>query len=168
MNSYLDGRSVIGKVAAACMLLASPAYAFDLHPPLRDDGARWAAAHTPTAWPRPVEHQGFEAVALGQFSEAGPLHQIGLAGHVLRLSAITLAPGGQIAADGPGSRPGILVVTGGEWTEGVPGSERVHTASGFAVIPTGSPGLWFFNRGDVPATALAIYISSGSDAEASP
>ena len=163
MLTYLWDRLVIGKVAVTVALLASPAVAFDSHPPLRDDGARWAAANMPTAMPRPAEDQGVDVVTLGETSEAALVQQIGLAGHLLRLSAVTLAPGGQVAAEGTASGPGFLVVTGGEWTEGAPGIERVHTALVAPTLTTGSQARWYFNRGAVPATALIIEIMPSAD-----
>ena len=187
MHIYLSNRLVIGKLAIAIALLATPALAFDSHPPLRDDGARWAAANmptampraehsfdshpplrddgarwaatnTPTAMPRPAEDQGMEVITLGVISEAALMQHTGLAGHVLRLSTVTLAPGGQLADQGTASGPGFLVVTGGEWTEGVPGIERVHTSLVAPALTTGPQPRWYFNRGATPATALVIEI----------
>jgi hypothetical protein len=94
MSIDLWDRRVICKAAIAFAVLATPVLAFDNHPPLRDDGARWAAANMPTAMPRPAEDQGIDIVYLGVFSESERVQQIGFAGHVLRLSAVTLAVGG--------------------------------------------------------------------------
>ena len=166
MFIYLWDRLVIGKVAVAVALLATPALAFDSHPPLRDDGARWAAANMPAAMPRPTEDRGIDVVTLGEVSEAALVQQIGLAGHMLRLSAVTLAPGGQVAAQGTASGPGFLVVTGGEWTEGALGIERAHTSLVAPTLTTGPQTRWFFNRGETPATALVIEIMPSADLDA--
>jgi hypothetical protein len=166
MFIYLWDRRVIGKVAFVVALLATPALAFENHPPLRDDGARWAAANMPTAMPRPAADRGIDVVTLGVISEAALVQQIGLPGHLFRLSAVTLAPGGQVAAGGTASGPGFLVVTGGEWTEGVPGTERVHSALVSPTLITGAPARWFFNRGEAPATALVIEIMPSVDLDA--
>jgi len=164
MFIYHWDRLVIGKVAIAFALLATPALAFDRHPPLRDDGARWAAANMPTAMPRPAEDRGIDVVTLGVFSEAALVQQTGLAGHEIRLSAVTLAPGGHISAQGMAAGgPGFLVVTGGEWTEGAPGIERVHTSIVAPMFTTGSQTRWFFNRGATPATALVFEIAPSAD-----
>ena len=58
------------------------------------------------------------------------------------------------------SGPGFLVVTGGEWTEGAPGIERVHTTLVAPTLTTGQITCWFFNQGATPATALVIEIIS--------
>jgi hypothetical protein len=165
MITYLWDRLVIGKVAITVALLATPALAFDSHPPLRDDGARWAAANLPTPMPRPAEDRGINVVTLGMISEASLVQQTGLAGHVLRLSAVTLAPGGQVAAQGTAGGPGLLVVTGGEWTVGAPGIERVHTALVAPTLSIGSQARWYFNRGAVPATALVVEVTPSAETD---
>jgi quercetin dioxygenase-like cupin family protein len=186
-------RCIAGSVIAAAAVLAGPAGAFDLHPPLRDDGAGWAAGNTatimamaagaatgsaydahpplrddgaawaalnvPTALPRPTEHRGVEVAALGALSAEALERQIGLAGHILQLRAITLAPGGQIAAHSHASRPGLVKVISGEWIEGRPGLERVVAASDPVALVEGEYTIhWFFNRGTVPAVALVFDI----------
>jgi hypothetical protein len=81
-------RLVICNAAIAIAVLATPVLAFDNHPSLRDDGARWAAANMPTAMPRPAEDQGTNILNLGVCSESELVQQIGFAGHVLRLTVL--------------------------------------------------------------------------------
>jgi hypothetical protein len=57
----------------------------------------------------------------------------------------------------------FLVVTGGEWTEGAPGIERVHTALVAPTLTIGPRTSWFFNRTETPATALIIEFMPSAD-----
>jgi hypothetical protein len=160
MTSYLSPRVHAATATLfAVATLASAALAYDRHPPLRDDGAAWAAQHTAAAAPRAREHQGIEVVTLGVLPAPMLERQTGLSGHVMQLRAITLAPGGQIAVHGHGTRPGLVKVISGAWTEALPGVERVFDAAAPEAIVEGAYSThWFFNRGEVPATALVCDI----------
>jgi hypothetical protein len=163
MNRHLERPLVIGRIAAACLVLAAPAYAYDRHPPLRDDGAAWAARQA-EAQPPPAQTALSDRVTLGEIPEADFQRQLGVAGHVMQLRAVTLAPGGRYEALGGARHPaGFLIVTGGEWTETLPGMGGVHSVTDAATILTGLASRHFVNRGAVPATAVSVEIRPSVD-----
>lgn len=103
----------------------------------------------------PAEHVGLTALTLGVVSAESMQATIGLEGYVLQLRAITIAPGGQIAAHPHATRPGLVKVIAGEWVEGRPEGETIYGANGSeGIIEDEHTTHWFFNRGDTPATAL--------------
>ena len=103
----------------------------------------------------PTEHVGLSVDTLGVVSAASMQATIGLEGYVLQLRAITIAPGGQIAAHPHTTRPGLVKVVAGEWVEGRPEGETTYSANGSdALVEDEHTTHWFFNRGDTPATAL--------------
>ncbi len=103
----------------------------------------------------PIEHVGLSVDTLGVVSAKSMQATIGLEGYVLQLRAITIAPGGQIAAHPHGTRPGLVKVVAGEWVEGRPEGETTYTANGSdALVEDEHTTHWFFNRGSTPATAL--------------
>jgi quercetin dioxygenase-like cupin family protein len=112
-----------------------------------------------TAMSPPSEHQGLTVEALGVVPESSMEATIGLTGHKLQLRAITIAPGGQIAAHSHATRPGLVKVISGTWTEGRPaGEDGFDAARAEAIIEDENTEHWFFNRGDTPATAIVCDI----------
>ena len=115
----------------------------------------WGIIKVATEAMRPTEHVGLTVDTLGIVSAESMQATIGLAGYVLQLRAITMAPGGQIAAHPHTTRPGLVKVVAGEWVEGRPAGETIFGANGSdALIEDEHTTHWFFNRGEVPATAL--------------
>lgn len=107
----------------------------------------------------PTEHQGLEVNSAGVISSASMTAQIGLSGYKLQLREITIAPGGQIATHDHKTRPGVVKVIKGEWTEGRPEGETVHAASDEqGILEDENTVHWFWNRGDDPATAMVCDI----------
>lgn len=113
---------------------------------------------SPSASP-PKEHVGLTVDTLGVVPASALQAQVGLAGHVLQLRAITIAPGGQIAEHSHATRPGLVKVIDGEWVEGRPDGETILDAGdGAAGVEDEHTVHWFFNRGNQPATALVCDI----------
>lgn len=111
----------------------------------------------------PTEHVGLTVDTLGVVSAKSMQATVGLAGHVLQLRAITIAPGGQIAAHPHSTRPGLVKVVAGEWVEGRPEGETTYRANGSdALVEDEHTTHWFFNRGTTPATALICDIVPAS------
>jgi quercetin dioxygenase-like cupin family protein len=111
----------------------------------------------------PTEHVGLTALTLGVVPAESMQATIGLEGHVLQLRAITIAPGGQIAAHPHTTRPGLVKVVAGEWVEGRPEGETTYDANGSeGIVEDEHTTHWFFNRGTTPATALVCDIVPAS------
>jgi hypothetical protein len=111
----------------------------------------------------PTEHVGLAVETLGVVSAKSMQATIGLEGHVLQLRAITIAPGGQIAAHPHTTRPGLVKVVAGEWVEGRPEGETTYDAYGSeGIVEDEHTTHWFFNRGTTPATALVCDIVPAS------
>jgi quercetin dioxygenase-like cupin family protein len=107
----------------------------------------------------PSEHKGLKVEALGVIPEQSMEKQIGLTGHKLQLRAITIEPGGQIAKHSHESRPGLVKVISGTWTEGRPGGETEFAASQpVGILEDSETVHWFWNRGSEPATAIVCDI----------
>jgi len=107
----------------------------------------------------PTEHKGLEVAALGVVPAASMEKQLGLAGHRLQLREITIMPGGQIAKHGHETRPGLVWMVSGTWTEGRPGGEKAYDAAEpEALVEDENTVHWFWNRGAEPATALVCDI----------
>ena len=103
----------------------------------------------------PTEHKGLAVAALGVVSGKSMDAQIGLSGYKLQLREITIKPGGQIAKHSHETRPGLVKVISGTWTEGRPGGERAYgTADAEAILEDRETVHWFWNRGKEPATAI--------------
>lgn len=107
----------------------------------------------------PSEHKGLTVSVLGMVDQSSLDAQIGLSGYVLQLREITIEPGGQIAQHDHATRPGLVKVVSGVWTEGRPEGETDYAAS----EPTGliedhETVHWFWNRGSEPATAIVCDI----------
>lgn len=103
----------------------------------------------------PSEHKGLTVAALGVIPEASLRQQTGLSGYKLQLREITIEPGGQIAKHGHETRPGLVKVISGSWTEGRPEGEREFAASEPAAILEDRETVhWFWNRGSEPAAAI--------------
>ena len=115
-------------------------------------GATGAAISAAAA---PTEHQGLEVASLGVIPAGSMETTVGLTGHKLQLRAITIEPGGQIAQHSHADRPGLVKVISGEWIEGREGGETAYAADEVeAIVEDEKTTHWFFNRGDVPATAI--------------
>jgi len=107
----------------------------------------------------PSEHKGLTVEALGVIPEESMQKQIGLSGYKLQLREITIDPGGQIAKHSHETRPGLVKVIGGTWTEGRPGAEMDYAASQPTGILEDSETVhWFWNRGSEPAAAIVCDI----------
>lgn len=103
----------------------------------------------------PNKHAGLTVQKLGVVSEESLKATVGLEGHFLQLRAITVAPGGQIAAHSHAKRPGLVKVIGGAWVEGRPDGEATFTADdATAIVEDENTEHWIWNRGDAPATAI--------------
>ncbi len=118
-----------------------------------------AASRSLAEMAAPSEHKGLTVEALGVIPEDSMQKQIGLSGYKLQLREITIDPGGQIAKHSHETRPGLVKVIGGTWTEGRPGGEVDYAASQPAGIPEDSETVhWFWNRGSEPAAAIVCDI----------
>ncbi len=109
----------------------------------------------------PTEHAGLQVEQLAIVPAESMERQLGLKGRILLARRITIEPGGQIARHGHESVPGIVFMESGAWTEGTADSEIVHTA-GETFIEDADTTHWFYNRGDVPASALVFDIKPDS------
>lgn len=107
----------------------------------------------------PTEHKGLDVSLSGVVTEESMTQQIGLTGYKLQLRVIGIMPGGQIAKHSHETRPGLVKVISGTWTEGRPGNEaNFNEADPKAVIEDKETVHWFYNRGDKLATALVCDI----------
>ena len=96
---------------------------------------------------------------VGVISAESMQTQLGLAGHKLQLREITIAPGGQIAKHSHATRPGLVKVISGTWTEGRPSGEQDFTgADPVAILEDSETVHWFWNRGAEPAAAFVCDI----------
>jgi len=115
-------------------------------------GYGWAAVSAPT------EHKGLAVKGLGAISGESMEAQLDLSGHKLQLREITIMPGGQIARHSHATRPGLVKVVRGTWTEGRADGEKTYAAGDQALLEDKDTEHWFFNRGDEPATAYVCDI----------
>jgi len=139
--------AVVAVVLAAT--IGRPAVAHDHHP-----GLQGAA---------PTAHKGLRVETLGMIPARSMEKMLDLDGYVLQLRAITIEPGGQIAKHSHESRPGLVKVIGGEWTEGrISGEESFEASAPQAIIEDEDTVHWFWNRGDKPATAIVCDIVPAS------
>ena len=106
----------------------------------------------------PTEHVGLTVTSLGEVKSTSFNKQLGLAGHKLQLREITIAPGGQIAKHSHATRPGLVKVISGVWTEGRETGEAEFDNKAVALLEDSETEHWVFNRGEVPATALVCDI----------
>jgi len=120
----------------------------------------FAAQHAAEAQRTPPEkHSGVSVASLGVVPESSLVAQLGLGGHVMQLREISLEPGGRIARHSHATRPGLVRMLSGSWTEGRAGGERVYAASEpEALVEDERTEHWFFNDGSEPATALVCDI----------
>lgn len=108
----------------------------------------------------PTEHAGLTVDLLAELSGDTMEATIGLAGYSLRMRAIEIAPGGQIAEHDHADRPGIVTVIDGSWVEGQLSGERSFDAASLGTFPeTEETVHWVYNRTDAPATALVCDIT---------
>ncbi len=105
----------------------------------------------------PTEHMGLEIEELGFVPAESVSAQVGLKGYKLLLRRITINPGGQIAKHSAEATPGVVYVESGTWTEGRDSGETEHSA-GDTFVEDENTVHWFFNRGDVPASAYVCDI----------
>jgi len=111
----------------------------------------------------PTEHKGLGVETLGVISEDSMKATVGLDGHILKLRAITIEPGGQIAKHGHETRPGLVKVIEGEWVEGRDSGESIFDAdTPAAIVEDEATVHWFYNRGSEPATAIVCDINPAS------
>jgi len=108
----------------------------------------------------PTEHAGLTVDLLAELSPQTMEATIGLAGYSLRMRAVEIAPGGQIAEHSHADRPGIVTVIDGSWVEGQPSGERSFDAASLGTFPeTEETVHWVYNRTEAPATALVCDIA---------
>mgnify|MGYP002623778897 CR=1 FL=1 len=108
----------------------------------------------------PTEHKGLKVEMLEELSAETMAATIGLQGYTMRMRAIEVAPGGQIAEHSHAERPGIVTMVEGEWVEGQPTGERTFNAAAYGTFPeTENTVHWVYNRTDAPATALVCDIA---------
>lgn len=114
----------------------------------------WAALSGPT------EHKGLSVDLLAELSADTLQATIGLEGYTLRMRAVEIAPGGEIAEHSHADRPGIVTVVQGEWVEGQPTGENTFAAEGYGTFPENEDTVhWVYNRTDAPAVALVCDIA---------
>ncbi len=122
-----------------------------------------AVSTMPRVWASvtgPTEHQGLSVDALAELSEQTLMATIGLEGYTMRMRAVGIAPGGQIAQHSHADRPGIVTVVQGEWVEGQPSGENTYSAQGYGTFPENEDTVhWVYNRTDAPSTALVCDIA---------
>ena len=105
----------------------------------------------------PTEHKGLSVETLGVIPEDSMQKQLGLSGYKLQLREITIAPGGQIAKHGHETRPGLVKVISGTWTEGRPDGKKDYAAAA-SILEDSETVHWFWNRGSEPSAALVCDI----------
>lgn len=107
----------------------------------------------------PKEHAGLKVDMLAELSPETMKATIGLEGYTMRMRAIEIAPGGQIAEHSHEDRPGIVTVIDGAWVEGQPAGENTFQATTLGTFPEKEDTVhWVYNRTDAPATALVCDI----------
>lgn len=109
----------------------------------------------------PTEHKGLEVEQLAVVPEESMSRQLNLDGRILLARRISIMPGGQIARHSHETVPGIVFMESGAWTEGTDEGEVVRSA-GDAFIEDADTTHWFYNHGDVPASALVFDIKPAS------
>lgn len=109
----------------------------------------------------PTEHKGLQVEQLAVVPEDSMTRQLGLGGRILLARRITIMPGGQIARHSHETVPGIVFMESGVWTEGT-GEGEVDRSTGETFIEDADTSHWFYNRGDVPASALVFDIKPAS------
>jgi len=114
----------------------------------------WAAVSGPS------EHKGISVGMLSELSAETLQATIGLDGYTMRMRAVGIAPGGQIAQHSHKDRPGIVTVVQGEWVEGQPTGENTYSSDDYGTFPeTENTVHWVYNRTDAPTTALVCDIA---------
>ena len=123
-----------------------------------------AASAAPRVWAAvsgPTEHAGIDVGLLAELSADTLRATIGLEGYTLRMRAVGVAPGGQIAQHAHADRPGIVTMVRGEWVEGRPSGERTFRAEGYGTFAEDEDTVhWVYNRTDAPSTALVCDIAA--------
>jgi quercetin dioxygenase-like cupin family protein len=108
----------------------------------------------------PTEHAGLTVNMLTELSADTLKATIGLEGYTMRMRAIEIAPGGQIAEHSHKDRPGIVTVIDGTWVEGQPAGEQTFQSATLGTFPEKEDTVhWVYNRTDAPATALVCDIA---------
>ena len=108
----------------------------------------------------PSEHKGLKVEMLEELSAETMEATIGLPGYTMRMRAIEIAPGGQIAQHSHEDRPGIVTVIDGAWVEGQPSGENTFQVSELGTFPEREDTIhWVYNRADAPAMALVCDIA---------
>ena len=85
---------------------------------------------------------------------------IGLPGYTMRMRAIEIAAGGQIAQHSHEDRPGNMTVIDGAWIEGQPSGENTSQSPELGTYPEREDTIhWVYNLTDAPAMALVCDIA---------
>lgn len=123
----------------------------------------FAVAVAPRVWAAlsgPTEHKGLSVELLAELPADTMQATIGLEGYTLRMRAVEIAPGGQIAEHSHKDRPGIVTIVQGEWVEGQPSGENTFVAQGYGSFPENENTVhWIYNRTEEPSTALVCDIA---------
>jgi quercetin dioxygenase-like cupin family protein len=165
MTTSIDRQSHTSRYRIAALLAGGlVAATFGSAAALEREGPHdWGIIQIAASAMPPTEHVGLTVDMLGVVPAESMQATIGLEGHVLQLRAITIAPGGQIAAHPHTTRPGLVKVVAGEWVEGRPEGETTYDANGSeGIVEDERTTHWFFNRGTTPATALVCDIVPAS------
>ncbi|MFZ5964079.1 cupin domain-containing protein [Thalassococcus sp. BH17M4-6] len=108
----------------------------------------------------PTEHAGLSVDMLAELSPETMETTVGLEGYSMRMRAIRIAPGGQIAEHSHKDRPGIVTVIDGAWVEGQPSGETTFESDTLGTFPENEDTVhWVYNRTEAPATALVCDIA---------
>lgn len=103
----------------------------------------------------PTELKGVSGIKLGIVPEDSMIKQTGLDGYFLQLRRVTVEPGGEVPRHDHATRPGLVQVLEGTWTEGRPEGEREYPAgSEIALVEDAETEHWFYNRGTEPVVAM--------------
>lgn len=110
--------------------------------------------------PAPDAHEGISAASLGVVNGTSMKNTLQLEGYKLQLREIGLAPGGKIARHDHATKPGIVWMLEGSWTEGRDSGETTYTSGGdnSFLIEDENTTHWFFNDTDKPARAIVCDI----------
>lgn len=119
-----------------------------------------AAPRLQAAFSGPTEHKGIAVDSLAELTAETMQATIGLEGYKMRMRAVAIAPGGQIAQHSHKDRPGIVTMVQGEWVEGQPTGEKTFSSQGYSSFPENENTVhWVYNRTDAMATALVCDIA---------
>ncbi len=122
----------------------------------------WSGKHLDTMTKRapPESHAGIRAVNLGAVDGKSMQQTLNLDGYKLQMREIGLAPGGSIARHSHETRPGLVWMLEGSWTEGRESGESTLTAGSKTgtLVEDENTIHWFFNDTNELASAIVCDI----------